>query len=101
MKKLLLFALAVVSTLACIAPADAQIPKNKNGGYCQNASLTENTRNHGNTQCSNRTVQSEKSNGMVSSATNQSTIPNDKVIAAKLINRGTPRGSVPAGRRGR
>lgn len=90
MKKTLFFALALVSTLTCIAPASAKViehskPSSRNTEFIDN----------NNTQYFNRAVQPKnKYDGMVASVpTNQS------VTAAKPAYRGKPGNPTPAGRR--
>ncbi len=85
MKKLLSLTLIVVSTLACVAPAGAQVPKNGNDA------------NSCNTQSSNRAEQFKKCGVNVSSTPNQSTTSNDRITGAQPANRGKPKNPIPAG----
>lgn len=82
-KKSLLCAFAVISTLIQIAPASAEVPKNHNDSSCRAAQPQK------------------KCDGMLSpKPKTQSTIPNQKpVIAAQPADRGKPGNPVAAGRR--
>lgn len=88
MKKTLLFALVVVSTLTCIAPAAAKVPENQNYANSRNAALIEKPENN--------------SDGAISSkSTNQPTISNKKQTTEASLpkRRGKPGNPTAAGRR--
>lgn len=85
MKKLLSLTLIIVSTLACVAPAGAQVPKNGNNA------------NSCNTQSSNRAEQTKKCGVNISSTANQSTTSNDRITGAQPVDRGKPKNPRPAG----